>query len=135
MRTEHLTINQLSQTAFDWYLRYLSALDDKDLAAYGAFLADDVTLQLDDAPPMRGKAQVLAGLAQYWPSFGALEHELLTLHGTDDRFVLEALNHYQRLDGGRVTLRAVAFTERNAEGLVSSARIYTDTSALFAPRA
>jgi hypothetical protein len=35
------------------------------------------------------------------------------------------------LDGGRVTLRAVAFMDRNSEGEVSSVRLYGDTSPLF----
>jgi hypothetical protein len=35
------------------------------------------------------------------------------------------------LDGRRVTLRAVAFTDRNSEGEVSSVRLYSDTSPLF----
>ena len=134
MRINDLKSNQLSKDAFAWYRTYLSALDKKDLEAYGAFLAEDVTLQMNNAEPMKGKQQVLAGLAQYWPSFGSLEHELLTIYGTDHAFVLEALNHYHRLDGSAVTLRAVAFTDRNEAGLVTSARIYTDTSPLFAPQ-
>jgi ketosteroid isomerase-like protein len=135
MRTEHLTNNPLSKQAFDWYLAYLSALDKKDLEAYGTFLAEDVTMQMNNAAPMKGKKQVLAGLAQYWPSFGSLEHDLLTIHGSDHAFVLEALNHYHRLDGSPVMLRAVAFTDRNEAGLVTSARIYTDVAPLFASKA
>jgi ketosteroid isomerase-like protein len=132
MRTDTLRINQLSQAGFDWYLNYLAILDRKDLAAYGELLADDVELQMNNAEPVRGKAAVLQGLAYYWPSFGALEHELLNIYGNDRSFVLEALNHYLRLDGRPVTLRAVAFTDRDAAGRVSAVRLYTDTSPLFA---
>ena len=46
--------------------------------------------------------------------------------GDDRRFALEALNHYRRLDGGTVTLRAVAFTDRDEAGFVASVRLYTD---------
>lgn len=134
MRTKHLRINELSDDAFEWYQRYLSTLDSKALDAYGAFLAEDVTLQMNNAEQMKGKKHVLAGLAQYWPAFGSIEHDLLNIYGSDRAFVLEALNHYQRLDGGAVTLRAVAFTDRNEDGLVTSVRIYTDTGPLFGPR-
>lgn len=53
----------------------------------------------------------------------------IAVHGQS----LEALNHYTRRDGAIVTLRAVALTDRNEAGLVTSARLYTDTSPLFAP--
>lgn len=50
------------------------------------------------------------------------------MYGTDSAFVLEALNHYVRLDGRKVTLRAVAFTDRDAAGHVTSVRVYTNTA-------
>lgn len=132
MRTDTLRVNQLSKTGFDWYLNYLAVLDRKDLAAYGELLADDVELQMNNGDPARGKTAVLQGLAYYWPSFGAIEHELLNIYGTDRSFVLEALNHYTRLDGRQVTLRAVAITDRDESGQVKAVRLYTDTAPLFA---
>jgi ketosteroid isomerase-like protein len=132
MRTNSLRVNQLTAPGFDWYLNYLAILDRKDLHAYGSMLADDVVLQMNSAEPVRGKQAVLEGLGYYWPSFGSIKHDLLNIYGTDDSFVLEALNHYTRLDGEAVTLRAVAITDRNAQGLVTAVRIYTDTAPLFA---
>lgn len=132
MRTDTLRINQLSKAGFDWYLNCLNILDRKDLAAYGELLAEDVELQMNNADPVHGKAAVLQGLGYYWPSFGALEHELLNIYGTDQSFVLEALNHYVRLDGRPVTLRAVAFTDRDDTGRVKTIRLYTDTAPLYA---
>jgi ketosteroid isomerase-like protein len=132
MKTTDLRINELSSTAYDAYLRYLTAMDAKDLERYGEFLADDVVLQMNNAEPTVGKAAVLAGLAQYWPSFATIEHDLLNIYGTDDHYVLEALNHYTTHDGRAVTLRAVAFTDKDADGQVESVRLYTDTTPLFA---
>ena len=118
--------------AYDWYLDYLDALDAKDVDRYGGFLADTVVLQQNNQDPVSGKDTVLEGLAAYWQSFGALEHDLLNIYGSDDAFVLEALNHYTRADGAPVTLRAVAFTDRDDDGKVTSVRFYTDTGPLFA---
>lgn len=131
MKTGNLRINQLSPDAYDKYLDYLGAMDAKDLDRYGSFLADDVVLQMNNADPTVGKDAVLAGLAQYWPSFATIEHDLLNIYGTDERYVLEALNHYTTHDGRSVTLRAVAFTDRNDKGLVESVRLYTDTAPLW----
>ena len=133
MKTYSFRINSLSAAAFAWYLDYLAALDAKDLNRYGAFLAEGCEMRMNNADPVRGKAAVLAALKSYWASFGTLEHEPLNIYGTDDAFMLEALNHYTRGDGGRVTLRAVALTDRDAAGLVTSFRLYTDTGPLFKP--
>lgn len=132
MITKNLRINQLSPTAYEWYQTYLAALDAKDLEAYAQFLADECAMHTNNEPPMVGKAAYVDGLSHYWPSFGTLEHDLLNIYGTDAAFVLEALNHYTRVDGCPVTLRAVAFTDRNDTGLVTGVRIYTDTAPLFA---
>lgn len=77
---------------------------------------------------------MLRGLGAYWQSFGTVEHDLDNIYGDDRRFALEALNHYRRLDGGAVTLRAVALTDCDGAGLATSVRLHTDTGPLFAPR-
>lgn len=132
MRTDNLRINQLSPETKEWYLKYLFALDSLDIEAYGKFLAPDCSVQSNNNPPMKGKQVVMQGLATYWKTFASLEHDLLNIYGSDSSFVLEALNHYERNDGQLVTIRAVAFTDRNEEGLVISVRFYTDTTPVFA---
>ena len=120
MRTENLRINELSDDAYSWYIEYLTALDAKD-----------VELVQNNMDPVAGRDAVHAGLSEYRQSFGELEHDLLNIYGSDRNFVLEALNHYSKLDGEPVTLRAVAFTDRNDQGLASSVRFFTDTAPLF----
>ncbi|MBD2104289.1 nuclear transport factor 2 family protein [Leptolyngbya sp. FACHB-261] len=132
MKTENLRINQLSSKAYEWYLQYLKALDTLDIEAYGRFLAPDCSVQSNNDPAMKGKEVVMQGLAGYWTTFASLEHDLLNIYGSDSCFVLEALNHYKRNDEKTVAIRAVAFTDRNEEGLVTSVRFYTDTTPLFA---
>lgn len=132
MRMGNLRINELSEDGWGWYRAYLDALDAKDIDRYGDFLAEDVVLMMNNAEPVRGRAQVITGLSAYWQSFGSLEHEPLAILGTDRAFALEALNHYTTLDGRAVTLRAVALTDRGPDGLATSVRLYTDTAPLFA---
>ena len=134
MRTDRLARNDLSADGFDWYLRYLAALDAKDLDAYLAFFADDAELWMNNHGPVAGKAAIAGMLGPYWQSFGALEHDLLAILGDDREFALEAVNHYTRLDGSAVSLRAVAITRRDDRGLVRAARVYTDASPLFSTK-
>ena len=132
MITSNLRTNQLSNDAFETYHAYLNAMDARDVDAYVAYLADDVSIQFGNAPAVTGKAVVREMLAGYWQSFAAIEHDLTNIYGTDDRYVLEADNHYVRYDGRKVTVRAVAFTDKDADGKVRSVRIYGDTSPVFA---
>lgn len=135
MKTDRLRINQLSPKTYEWYLAYLQAVDTKDVEVYGTFLADDCVMQSNNNPPIRGKAAILQGLSDYWTTFDRLTHDLLNIYGIDSSFVLEALNHYERHDGKVVTVPAVAITDRNEAGLVTSIRLYTDTTPLFASTA
>lgn len=131
MITQNLKTNQLSTPAYERYLAYLEALDARDIDAYAEFLADDVSIQFGNAEPVQGKDAVTGMLGGYWQSFAGLEHDLINIYGTDQSFVLEALNHYARHDGNTVTVRAVAFTDVNEDGLVESIRVYGDTSPVF----
>ncbi len=131
MITEHLRIQQLTPAAYEHYLQYLAAMDDRNMTAYAAFLSEDCTLQMNNQEAVTGKAAIVAMLAPYWKSFSAIEHDLLNVYGNDSNYVLEALNHYVGLDGRHVTVRAVAFTDLDAAGKVSSVRLYTDVSPLF----
>ncbi len=137
MDLKSLRDNQLSADGWSWYQRYLEALDAYDVERYAAFLAPDVAVQFGNAEPMTGLAAVTGGLAGFWQSIRdmgfTLLHEPLNIYGTDERFVLEALNHYDAPDGRRVTVRAVAFTERDGAGQVTSVRLYQDLSPLYQP--
>ena len=133
MITSNLRINQLSATTYERYLAYLQAMDNRDVEGYGRFLADNVTVQFNnDAPIQGGKEAVLQGLGHYWQSFASIEHDLTNIYGTDSNYVLEALNHYIRHDGQKVTVHAVAFTDLDETGYVKSVRIYQDVSPVFA---
>lgn len=131
MITENLKTNQLSHATYERYLAYLEALDARDIDAYAEFLADDVSIQFGNADPVQGKGAVTGMLSGYWQSFAGLEHDLINIYGTDQSFVLEALNHYARHDGKSITVRAVAFTDLNEDGLVEAIRVYGDTALVF----
>lgn len=132
MINSSLRTNQLTPSLSDWYLgEYLPAMDALDVEKYATFLADDVSLKFNNAPPAEGKAAVVGMLSGYWKSFAGIEHEPLNIYGTDSQFMLEALNHNVRHDGKKVTIHAVALTDRNAEGLVASVRVFADASPVF----
>ena len=130
MRTDRLRHNQLSPDAFAWYRRYLAALDAKDVDAFTAFMAEDCEMRFNSDEPVRGRDAIRAAPTAYWSSFATIEHDLLAIYGDDHAFMLEALNYYTLPDGPPLTLRAVALTDRDARGHVTSFRIYTDAAKL-----
>lgn len=78
------------------------------------------------------ESAIIDFLSGYWSTFGSLTHDRRNIYGTDSAFVLEALNEYTRQDGKAVTVTAVAFTDRDQAGQVTSVRFYTDTTPVFA---
>lgn len=131
---EHVRTNQLSDLATAWLAQVLNALDDKDVDAYTAFMADDVEVTFNNGDmAMSGRDAVRQGLAEFWKSFGTVRHDELNIYGDDHRFVHEALNDYITLDGRDVTIRAVAWIDRNDDGQITSLRIYHDQRPLFEP--
>ncbi len=131
MKTNNLKTNQLSATAYETYSAYLQAMDNKDVETYGTFLAEDVEMSFNNDSFGKGKEPILKGLAKYWQSFVSIEHDLLNIYGTEENYVLEALNHYKRHDGKDATVRAVAFTDLDKDGKVMSVRLYMDMNPVF----
>lgn len=130
---DNVRINQLSAEATDWLRSVLVALDSKDVERYTNFMADDVEVVFNNGEmTMRGRNVVHDGLSAFWKSFDTIEHDEMNIYGTDQNLVHEALNYYTTTDGRRVTIRAVAWIDRNERGEVTSLRIYNDQSPLFA---
>jgi ketosteroid isomerase-like protein len=129
-----LKINQLSEEGFEWYLQYLRAVDETDAEKFGAFLAEDCEFQFGNQTKVNGKTAIVEGLKQFWKTYDGEEHVLQNILGNDRCFALEALNIYQRKDGKKVTCPAVAITERNDAGLVTSFRVFIDIAPLYADK-
>lgn len=130
---DNVRINQLSDDGTAWLEQVLRTLDAKDVDAYVGYLAEDVEVLFNNGDmAMRGREEVREGLRRFWQSFGTLEHEELNIYGTDRNLVHEALNHYRTLDGRAVTVRAVAWLDRDEDGRITSMRIYNDQSPVFA---
>jgi len=90
-------------------------------------------MQFNINPRIEGKVAILQNLTEYWKTFSRVTHDLLNIYGNDSSFVLEALNHYELNDemASIVTIPAVAITDRNDFGLITSVRLYSDTTPIF----
>lgn len=132
MKTDELKVNQLSPKAYEWYLAYLDAMDQLDIDAYAAYLAEDCQMQFGNNAIVKGKHNVVEALKAFWATIDGDEHNLQNIFGNDSNFVLEALNTFKRKDGKTITIPAVAITEKNSKGLVTSVRLFMDVAPMFA---
>lgn len=101
-------------------------------------------MQFNNSPPINGLDGVRGYLSDYWATFGSLRHEELNIVGVGDGercIVHEALNHYVvevAEEGGEgkgrekeVTVRAVAWIERDERGMIEGLRVYGDVGPVF----
>lgn len=127
-----LRTNQISDDALSWYGKYLEALDQRDMTALMAMVADECTLQINNNMPSYGKAAIEADTSAYFAGFKSTQHEPLAILGNDQEFAVELLLHYTRLRGDVFSIPCVSIKSRNAAGLLTSVRIFADTSPLAA---
>jgi ketosteroid isomerase-like protein len=132
MQTNKLKTNQLSPSTYKWYLAYLDAMDKLDINTYATYLAEDCEMQFANNAIVKGKKNVVEALKAFWETIDGDEHTLYNILGTDECFMLEAHNTFKRKNGTTVTIPAVAITERNSEGLVTSVRLFMDVAPIFA---
>jgi hypothetical protein len=124
-------VNQLSPEAFGWVLGFLTTVDSRDQHALLSFFAERCTSQVNNDPLIEGRASVVRRLAYLAPSFRTREHELLNAYGTERAIALEGLSHCSSTDATPVAVRAAMFIDRDNRGLVTSIRLYTDTTDLY----
>ncbi|MEO1476899.1 MAG: nuclear transport factor 2 family protein [Pseudomonadota bacterium] len=131
MKLDSLTRNDLSPDGFAWLQTYLSAIDGRDIDAYGHFLAEDCSLRMNYIPVMHGRADVMMMLGSIWSSLARMEHEPLMVLGDDYDFALETIHHYTIPSGKETPIPATEFISRNAEGFVSRIRIYCNADPAY----
>jgi ketosteroid isomerase-like protein len=108
-----------------------AALDAKDPDALTAHVSEDVRLRLGNQDVVEGKAAFLATSQAFASSINQIRHEIHSLWNVDDVVIAEMDVHYERLDGGRLTLPCCNVF-RVRDGLVSDYRIYMDIGPVFA---
>lgn len=130
-----LKVNQLSPEGFGWYRRYLTAAASKSAETLSTFYDENCVFQINNSLPLYGRLVVRDMLIKYFAGFQTIEHELLSILGTDDAFAVELLLHYVLLDGSNLSIPGAFVSERNDAGLFKSSRLYIDNADVFRPMA
>ena len=87
----------------DWLRTVYDRADALDAEGYARFFEEDGTFTLANNPPMRGRAEIKAGLTQFFGTIAGMRHEFLRTYQLDGTEIMEAAVTYTRKDGTQVT--------------------------------
>ena len=112
---------------------YYADVDAMRLEAFVERHSDDAVVAFGNNPPAVGKEAIGAAIGGFWSMIGGLRHERRNLWFVNggDTAVLEVLTHYTTKGGAEVTVPCVSLLDRNADGKVTSLRVYIDLAPLF----
>ena len=100
-----------------------------DAALFVESLMPDATFQLGGNPPIQGRDNVKAMVAQTFAAFRSVRHTLRAVHELPATLIYEADVAYEFADGRRLTLPYANILGFDGD-LVSSYRIYIDLAPL-----
>ena len=116
-----------------WIDDYYADVDAMRLGPFVERHSDDAAVVFGNNPPAVGKEAIGATIGGFWSMIGGLRHERRNLWsvGDGDSAVVEAVTHYTTKGGAAVPVPVVSLLDRNADGKVTSLRIYIDLAPLF----
>jgi ketosteroid isomerase-like protein len=112
--------------------RLFAAVDTKEAAAFGAFLAEDARLTFGNAEPLFGREAIVAGIGAFFATIDGLRHRIINQWYAGADTVAETDVTYQRLDGKSVTVPAVSIWRTRPDGLIEDYRIFVDLAPVYA---
>jgi limonene-1,2-epoxide hydrolase len=116
---------------FELIRKLFATFDAKDAVTLAGFVTSDVRMRLGNAPLTTGKSAFIDAYGAFVTSVAGVRHEIFNLW-RDGNIVIAQLDvHYERLDGGEVTLPCCNVFQL-CEGLVSEYRSYMDAGPVYA---
>lgn len=117
---------------------YDNSVDRKDAAGFAAAFTDDGWCRFANNPPIVGRENIRAAIAQFFTAMKSLKHASKGTFIDGDTVFLEAEVTYLRHDDAKVTVPAmtvfrIASEEEGGRFLADQCRIYVDLAPLFAP--
>ena len=116
-----------------WIDDYYADVDAMRLEPFVERHSDDASVVFGNNPPAVGKEAIGAAIGGFWSMIGGLRHERRNLWFVNDgdTAVLEVVTHYTTKGGAKVPVPCVSLLDRNADGKVTSLRVYIDLAPLF----
>ena len=119
-----LQSNGLDAATTAWLVELLEVIETLDADAYAARMSEDVVLRLPGGATLDGRTAVADGLRGAWSATRSLVHHETHLQGDARRLVHESRVVSTDRDGAVTTTHSTAWIERDADGRLTSARVY-----------
>jgi limonene-1,2-epoxide hydrolase len=110
---------------------YLAAIEARDIHALRGLVGREVVLTHANYPPVTGRDEAIDMIEAYLEIIEDVEFEVLTLLGDENIVLIEKVNVAETSDGAGARIRVATILETDADGRISSIRIYADTADLF----
>lgn len=115
---------QLDPATTTWFTQVLETIEALNPDDYTALMTDDVSLRLPDGSELGGREEVTAAFRASWPALASLTHHELNIWGNAGQVVHEARVVSVTTDGQTTTATSTSWIDRDADGRISSARVY-----------
>jgi limonene-1,2-epoxide hydrolase len=110
---------------------YLQAIETQDLAALKRLMSPDLELIHANYPAVRGRDAATEMIRGYLAIVDGVEFEIRTVMGDKGCYAIEKVNVAAAPSGSKARIRVVTILEAGEDGLLTSIRIYADTTDLF----
>jgi ketosteroid isomerase-like protein len=116
-----------------WIDDYYADVDAMRLEANVERHSDDAVVVFANNPPAVGKEAIRAAIGSFFSMIGGLRHERRNLWFVNDgdTGVFEVVVHYTTKGGAEIAVPCVSVLDRDADGKVTSLRVYIDLAPLF----
>lgn len=108
-----------------------AAIDSKDAEAFVGFLTEDAVFRFGSAPPVRGRAAILAAVGGFFGTIAGCAHDVQKTLASGPTLVCEGEVTYRRHNGTEIALPFTDIFEYDGE-LIAHYKIYIDIGPLYA---
>lgn len=114
----------------EWVQKLFQNIDTLDIDKFNSYLSDDVTFQLGNIDPVKGKSAVGEMVGGFFGSVGGMRHEIYEIWEHPGTVICQGNVTYIRKDSSELSV-PFANILRLEKDLVMDYQIYVDISALF----
>ena len=107
-----------------------AAIDRGDGNAFVQFLSEDASFRFGSAPPVKGRADIEAGVGSFFASIAGCSHAIEKVLAEGDTLVCEGEVTYTRHDESTLTVPFVDVFELEGQ-FIRDYKIYVDISSLY----
>lgn len=108
-----------------------AAIDSQDATAFANYLTEDAVFRFGSAPPVTGRAAILAVVDNFFGTIAGCSHQVHNALRNGSTVVCEGDVTYRRTDSTEITLPFADVFEYDGD-LISNYKIYIDIGPLYA---